>query len=192
MKKAMMASMLTTGLIAGGTIANIYDEPAEKNYYTGVTFGVNETFSRNGVKGFEQHLSDEFTDAGIGLVFGYKFQEFDEADLSAEIRVGQSFWMEDSENVSIFTAGAYLKANWQVNYVLGLYGLLGVNYADYSGEFYSSDYAGISAGLGLSLRVAPEWTLFTDYTYTNLDAQVFPLTDDADLGQFVVGALYKW
>ena len=192
MKKFIGLALLSTLLVAGGEVASVYEDTPSRLTYVGATFNINNTFSRDDSNTvYNSYLHDSFTDGGVGLQAGYVFQEYDEAALAVEGRLATSLFMEDTEDISLITYGAYLKPIWRANYVLGIYGLLGFNGASYSDGYYSVDYSGLSGGVGASLKLDPSVKIFTDVTYTDLGADI-GLTGESDLTQWVVGVNYAF
>jgi len=193
----MMASVALFGSPANSKIAQI-EEPIivekTRDFYAGIGLNANETWGRDANENFTTYGSEEYTNLGLSLVLGYDAIRFDRADTYIEFRVGQSYWMEDSEDFTTSFVSILVKPTYNINNRFGLYGLLGYTYVDWQDN--SSDLShstgGLSIGLGAIVEVKENWYVSADYLLTATDTYSEYLQDNVNFSQVMVSLLYKF
>ncbi len=186
MKKIVLALLLTIGVMAGENIE-------KKPYYGGIAFTMNQTTGEHGSTGFLSHRSKEFTNSGLELTAGYKMYDFTEKlKLDAEVKLGTSFWMEDSENISTRNAGVFIKPTYYIGQALSVYALLGIADIEWSGRNDTVNSTGLAGGFGLSLMKKNGIGVYAEFITYPTEIYIPHIDDDATLQVLSGGIKYEW
>ena len=99
MKKILLTALLSAGLFAGSGIAPVYVQDApEKVFYVGGGINSAETYTRDSNPNFTEWEDGEYTNVGLTVIAGWRAMRFENTKVFIEGRIGQSYWMEDSES----------------------------------------------------------------------------------------------
>ena len=191
MKKIVLSLLMSVGLMAGDEFY-AQEEIRKLPMYVGVGLTAQETFSKNSDQSFYGHSSGEFSSAGFVLNAGYLVYTRNEASVVADVKISSSTWMEDSESFTTQTAGVYTKLGYSPDKAIDIYGLIGVNSINWSGDYEDVTATGPSIGVGIGLNTARNVTIFAEYILTNTDAYLEYLDDEVNYSTFNVGILYRF
>ncbi len=182
----ILALLLTAGLTAG-------EDVERKPYYAGLGFTINQTTGEHGSTGLFSHRSKEFTNSGLELTVGYKMYDFTEKlKLDAEVKLGTSFWMEDSEYISTRNAGVFVKPTYYVGRNFSLYALLGVADIEWEGLRDTVNSTGVAGGLGISLMKKNGIGVYAEYMTYPTEIYIPHIDDNAALQILSGGIKYEW
>ncbi len=194
MKKVVLAVLAAGAILVAGDNTQLNESPMDmQDYkiYSGIMLTGNETHGRSSKEDFLGHSSGEFTNAGLSLVGGYKFTENENTNVNAEVRVGRSFFMEDSEDFTTTTVSVFVKPEFEVLRNISLYGLLGATYAKYSGR-ESVNGIGLAFGGGIEVRTGKRIVIFIDYVVNTVDIYLPYLKDDVNIDTLGAGIRYEF
>ncbi len=166
-------------------------EPTFNKIYSGIMLNGNETYTRHSSEAFIGQEAGEFTNAGVTLIGGYKFTENENTNVNAELRIGRSFFMEDSENFTTTLVSLFVKPEVLVLKSVTIYGVLGGSYLNYAGR-NKEGKMGLAFGGGLEARVGKHVKIFIDYTFNTVDLYLPYLEDNVNMDTLGVGVLYEW
>ena len=190
-----MTLLMSAGLMAESSIPPIYVEKAEvvpeRLVYVGIGVNSAETYLRSGDQDYLGY-GDEFSNVGLTLNAGYKFQRWEDTNVAVEARIGQSVAMEDSENFSTTFASIFLRPTYQISKFLGAYGLIGGSYINWDGEFESVDATAFALGLGLLLNVREDVYVYADYVINFTDIYLPYFDDNVNFDIATVGIVYRF
>ncbi len=200
MKKIIAGFILAgTMLLAGGDLVApvaVYEAPQEREkLYVGIGLGSNETYARNSHTNFTGYSEGEYTNLGLTAIAGYDAVRFDNSSILAEVRIGQSFWMEDSENFTTGYASLLLKPVYNFTEQFAMYGLVGFSYVDWvdnEGGWLSHSSKALAIGLGAQLEVSYNVYIFADYLLNATDTYSEFFDDNVNLDQATIGLLYRF
>ena len=168
-KKLVASLVLTAGLVAGGQIADIYQEPAcpdESKFYIGAGLAYDELY----LDGYEDWTEDgpfNVSNPGIQLTAGYTLFGYDAWKLSAEGRLG---YVDLGNGIEYTWYGIYAKPEYDIG-KFGIYGLLGYGTSDVTVSFYdypvdvsvNGTVSDFTYGLGVSYDIDEAWQVVLDY-----------------------------
>ncbi len=184
LKYGILVVALATGVFADGSSAEI-KEPSK--IWVGVgfsdfnTYRVNEYDIEN--NDFNEHSQ------GLSISAGYNFYEYNDWEISGEVRLGQSSW---NQPLNIVTSDLLLRTTYHFGY-FGVYALGGISYQDFND--YYVEKTGPALGLGLVGMVTDHASVFFDYIGKPMDIYLDRSADYVDYvdgGVATVGIRYSF
>ncbi len=192
-KAILLTALLTVSIFAGENLeVDKYQPTWLKEYYVGLGVSANETSARGHGSDFLGHSRGEFTNMGLEVNAGYKLFEREKVTTFAEVKIGKSYFMEDSEDISTRTVGIFLKPSFELLRAVHIYGLAGVANIEWDGRNQTVDKTGIALGLGGELRTGENIALFAEYVGYPIDAEVEYLNDEVLYQVLTLGVKYAF
>ncbi len=188
----MVKTLLLTALLTASTFAGENLEVDKHPYYIGIGATGNQTTAKSSSSDFLGHSRGEFSNMGIGVSAGYLMFENERLSTFVEAKVGKSYWMEDSEDISTTSFGVFIKPVFEIVSGLDVYGLAGVAATNWDGRNQDITKWGVGLGLGGQITMTEHVAIFGEYVGYPLDADLLYLNDEVDFRVLTLGMKYKF